>query len=71
MVICHCRAVSDGLVRAAVADGAGDIDSIVRRCGAGSVCGGCRPSIAQLLADLNATPTTSVSAVQLPCRSPA
>ncbi len=71
MVICHCRAVSDGLVRAAVADGAGDIETIIRRCGAGSVCGGCRPSIALLLADLNATATTSVSSVELRSRSAA
>ncbi len=67
MVICHCRAVSDGLVRAAVADGAGDVETVIRRCGAGSVCGGCRPTIALLLADLEAT-TTSVAAVDLrPC----
>jgi bacterioferritin-associated ferredoxin len=52
VVICHCRAISDGLVRAAVAGGAADVDTIVRQCGAGSVCGGCRPAIALLLGDL-------------------
>ncbi|HEV2809839.1 MAG TPA: (2Fe-2S)-binding protein [Acidimicrobiales bacterium] len=52
MVICHCRAISDGLVRAAVAGGAADVDAIVSQCGAGSVCGGCRPAIALLLGDL-------------------
>lgn len=52
MVICHCRAVSDGLVRRAVREGAADVDAVIRRCGAGSVCGGCRPAIAQLLGDL-------------------
>lgn len=52
MVICHCRAVSDGLVRAAVAEGAADVDAIISQCGAGSVCGGCRPAIALLLGDL-------------------
>jgi bacterioferritin-associated ferredoxin len=52
VVICHCRAVSDGLVRAAVAGGAADVDAIISKCGAGSVCGGCRPAIALLLGDL-------------------
>lgn len=51
MVICHCRAVSDGLIRCAVDGGALDVEEIVRRCGAGSVCGGCRPAIALLLAE--------------------
>ncbi|MBA2438901.1 MAG: hypothetical protein H0V52_11220, partial [Acidimicrobiia bacterium] len=32
--------------------GAADVDTIVRQCGAGSVCGGCRPAIALLLGDL-------------------
>ncbi|MBW3611474.1 MAG: (2Fe-2S)-binding protein [Actinobacteria bacterium] len=66
MVICHCRAVSDGLVRAVVVDGADDVDAVIRRCGAGSVCGGCRPSIALLLAELAAAADdTRVAAVGL------
>lgn len=52
MVICHCRVVSDSGIRSAVDGGALDVDSVVRYCGAGSVCGGCRPAIATLLADL-------------------
>lgn len=71
MVICHCRAVSDGLVRAAVADGAVDVDSIIRQCGAGSVCGGCRPSIALLLADLAVGADEAVAEVRLLPRSAA
>ncbi len=72
MVICHCRAVSDGLVRAAVAYGALDVETVIQRCGAGSVCGGCRPSIALLLADLSATPARlSEVAVGLARRSAA
>ncbi len=68
MVICHCRAVSDGLVRAVFAAGAGDVETVIRRCGAGSECGGCRPSIERLLADLEAT-TASVAVVGLRPRS--
>ncbi len=52
MVVCHCRAVSDHSIRHAVEGGAVDVDSVSRRCGAGSVCGGCRPTIAMLLAEV-------------------
>jgi bacterioferritin-associated ferredoxin len=48
--------VSDGLVRAAMAGGAADVDAIISQCGAGSVCGGCRPAIALLLGDLAVGP---------------
>jgi bacterioferritin-associated ferredoxin len=54
MVICHCRAVSDGLIRQEVDGGALDVETVVRRCGAGSACGGCRPAIALLLQGLDA-----------------
>jgi bacterioferritin-associated ferredoxin len=54
MVICHCRAVSDGLIRQEVDGGALDVETVVRRCGAGSACGGCRPAIALLLQGLEA-----------------
>lgn len=53
MVICHCRAVSDGLIRQEVDGGALDIETVISRCGAGSVCGGCRPAIAMLLQGLS------------------
>lgn len=68
MVICHCRAVSDGLVRAAVAEGAVDVDAIISQCGAGSVCGGCRPAIALLLGDLgfDADPLSEVAMPSAP-----
>lgn len=49
MVVCHCRAVSDRGIRHAVERGAVDVESVTRQCGAGSVCGGCRPTIAMLL----------------------
>ncbi|MBW3575639.1 MAG: (2Fe-2S)-binding protein [Actinobacteria bacterium] len=49
MVVCHCRAVSDSGIRHAVERGAADVESVARHCGAGSVCGGCRPAIALLL----------------------
>ncbi len=51
MIVCSCRAVSDRTVRAAIASGAESIDDVANRCGAGSRCGGCWPSLARLLDD--------------------
>lgn len=71
MVVCHCRAVSDRIIRQAAERGAADVEEIASRCGAGSVCGGCRPTIEMLLtgvcplgvraafADLDAVPAAS------------
>ena len=49
MIVCSCRRVNDAGVAEAIRSGAKDIDEIVLRCGAGSRCGGCWPTLAQLL----------------------
>lgn len=49
MILCHCRAVTDGVVRRAIARGACDLDEVAARCGAGARCGGCRPALLSLL----------------------
>ena len=49
MLICHCRAVYESEVRAAIADGAADVFAVADRCEAGTVCGGCVPTVCQLL----------------------
>lgn len=49
MIVCHCKAVSDRTVRRAVAEGARTRGQVARRCGAGTVCGGCRPVIQEIL----------------------
>ncbi len=51
MVVCHCAVVSDRAIRAAVANGAQDVDAVGARCEAGVACGGCIPGIEELLAD--------------------
>lgn len=51
MVVCHCRVVTDRAIRQAIGDGAQDLDTVGDLCGAGDECGGCLPSIEQLLAD--------------------
>ncbi|MCA1707964.1 MAG: (2Fe-2S)-binding protein [Actinobacteria bacterium] len=52
MYVCHCRAVTDRRVQAAVDGGARSPAEIGRRCGAGTGCGGCLPALQALLAEL-------------------
>ncbi|MGH9269481.1 MAG: (2Fe-2S)-binding protein [Acidimicrobiales bacterium] len=51
MYICHCLAVTDRSIRAAIEAGAGDVDEIGEGCGAGTGCGGCHLALRQLLAE--------------------
>lgn len=48
-LVCQCRAVSRGKLDEALAAGADSIDALISSTGAGSVCGGCRPLLEQLL----------------------
>ena len=52
MYVCHCRAVTDRCIKAAVSEGASDPVAVGERCGAGTACGGCLPALRALLADL-------------------
>ena len=56
MLVCHCRAVNDAAVRAAIAAGAQDELDIARACNAGTDCGGCLPAIAALLDECGPCP---------------
>ncbi|MFN0092301.1 MAG: bacterioferritin-associated ferredoxin [Acidimicrobiales bacterium] len=49
MIVCHCKRVNDREISRSIDAGASSIDTLARHCGAGSVCGGCRPTLAQLL----------------------
>lgn len=49
MYVCSCRVVTSCAVKDAIAAGAATIDDIARTCGAGSRCGGCWPTLAELL----------------------
>jgi bacterioferritin-associated ferredoxin len=53
MIVCHCRAVSDRDVTAAVESGARDISAVAELCGAGGECHGCHDRIASLLERLD------------------
>ena len=50
MYICHCRAITDTTIEAAISSGATTVDELARRCGAGSRCGGCWPALEEFLA---------------------
>jgi bacterioferritin-associated ferredoxin len=60
VIICHCHAVSDRVVRTAIQCGAQDLDEVASHCGAGSDCGGCRVRISRLL--LTECPVTLAAA---------
>ena len=47
--VCHCRGVSDRVVKAAVAAGDRTVEDIGASCGAGTDCGGCHRALARLL----------------------
>lgn len=54
MLICHCAAVNDTCVRAAITAGSTSVAEVTAACGAGGGCGGCHQLIQRLL-DRNAT----------------
>lgn len=49
MLVCHCQSVSDREIRAVVRSGARTRSQVARACRAGSRCGGCAPTIDQIL----------------------
>jgi bacterioferritin-associated ferredoxin len=61
MYVCHCRAVTDRTLDAAIGSGARTVEEITKVCGAGGGCGGCH-FILQALLDATATLQTSSAA---------
>jgi bacterioferritin-associated ferredoxin len=49
VIVCLCRGVSDRTIRAAIREGATTEDQVAEMCGAGSNCGGCQPTISELI----------------------
>jgi bacterioferritin-associated ferredoxin len=50
VMVCHCEAVNDVVIRDEIAAGALDSEALADRCGAGTRCGGCVSVVEQLLA---------------------
>ena len=51
MIVCVCRNVSDRAICRLIAEGAGTVEDVAARSGAGTGCGGCRVSLARLVAE--------------------
>ena len=49
VIVCHCHAVNDRAIRQAVREGACSVRQVARACHAGRSCGGCRPSVLQVI----------------------
>jgi bacterioferritin-associated ferredoxin len=64
MIVCHCRAVNHTTVLDTIERGARCTDEVAAHCGAGSVCGGCRPTVEAFLAERG----DAVSGVRIPAR---
>ena len=62
MLVCHCSAVHEARLRAVVAAGARDEFDVAEACGAGSVCGGCVPTISRLLDECRRCPVREAAA---------
>lgn len=61
MLICHCKGLRDRDVHRAVAQGARSAGQVLSACGAGSVCGGCLPLIAEVVAEAQGGPEAHAS----------
>jgi bacterioferritin-associated ferredoxin len=49
MIVCICRRVSDQKIRAAIEGGAGTVEEVGARCGAGTGCGACHETICDMI----------------------
>jgi bacterioferritin-associated ferredoxin len=49
VLVCHCKGLTDREIHRAIRAGACTQREVARECGAGSICGGCRPLIDELL----------------------
>ena len=50
MIVCHCKAVNDRAIREAIRRGARTPREVALACQAGRRCGGCIPTVRELLA---------------------
>ena len=50
-ILCHCMGISRGTLLGAMESGCQTVDALSARTGAGTVCGGCLPRLAELTAE--------------------
>lgn len=51
MIACQCTGVTDAEIRSEVRLGATTVELVAVRCGASARCGGCRPTVEDVVAD--------------------
>jgi len=69
MYVCLCTGVTDGDIRAAIADGATTADMVMMQTRAGSRCGSCRSEVAELVrATLAGEPADASARGRVCCR---
>jgi len=61
LLVCHCHRICDRTIRASIQQGACSIKEVGKACGAGRGCGGCRPTIAELLVEERKPDTSACS----------
>lgn len=49
MYVCSCMGVTDRTIRTTIRNGASTVAEVGRQCGAGTRCGGCWPTLDELL----------------------
>ena len=49
MIVCHCRALSDRVIRDVIQRGAHSPREVALACHAGRTCGGCIPVVRELI----------------------
>jgi bacterioferritin-associated ferredoxin len=49
VIVCHCRAVSDRVIRASIRNGASTLDAVSASTGAAQCCGGCEAHVVDIL----------------------
>ncbi len=62
MIVCSCHAVTDREIRRLARAGACSVREVADSCGAGSACGGCRPTVAAILEESEAPRERRLSA---------
>jgi bacterioferritin-associated ferredoxin len=64
MYVCHCEAITDRTIDAAIASGVRTVDEVTARCRAGGGCGGCHKALQALIdaADAQRQPAASSAA---------
>ncbi|MBK8972210.1 MAG: NAD(P)/FAD-dependent oxidoreductase [Hahellaceae bacterium] len=61
-VVCQCMQVSKDSLTGALGAGCNSVEQLSRQTGAGTVCGGCRPLLDELVSTVSGTPTPTAAA---------